>query len=940
MAKSKRIFQLAKELGVASKVILEKCRAEEIDMNNHMSTVSIGLEMTIREWFSDETEQEEAHTAVEVAEKVDLTKVRKAKARKRVKAEPVTEPVKDDGGDVGVMTEVVSDAGVDVSEKADAVFVDERLTGEVSVNGGDGEVESDAGLIVETIEEVEVGEEAAKVEDESRVSQPVVRKNVPKRPDVVKPIGKLLEKPKAAKLKGPKVVRIEKADDIHVSRGPRSPRGPRKPREAQGSFNTVIDKQPPIQSEFIRSRGPERGRGAGVKVTDRRSDDGGRSPRRKKGAGRGGGGADAENIGRSKFSEQDLREREERLNRAGGFLRQRQREMKRYSDGRAQAASAAVTGGKVEIAEPFTIKKLSAVTGIKGVDIVAFLFNKGIMVTINASIDTETAMEVCLEYDIELVVKEAKTAEEVIEAGLEARVSTDLHRRPPVVAILGHVDHGKTSLLDRIRQADVISTEAGGITQHIGAYRATLVDSNGEEKTVVFLDTPGHEAFTQMRARGANLTDVVVVVVAADDGVMPQTVESISHAKAAGVPIVIALNKIDLPNATDENIQRIYGQLTEQGLNPVEWGGETEVVKCSAETGDGILDLIEVLDYQAELLELQADYAGKVNGQVIEAELSPGRGPVARMLVREGQLVIGDFIVMGRAFGRVRDIKDDRGNRIEVAGPATPIELSGIDMVPDAGDRVYVVDTLRQAEEIAEQRRERDRETMLAARSTVTTLDNVFEHMQDSEKKELRVVIKADMQGSVEVLGKTLAEIGQDNEEVKVTVLHSAVGGITESDVILAEASDAILVGFQVIASPRARNEGERRGVDIRLYRVIYNIVDDITNALEGMLTPERREEVLGHAEVREVFKVSKVGAVAGCYVTDGVVQRSALIRVTRNDIVIEHDRTLETLKRFKDDARDVRSGMECGMSIKGYDDIHEGDILECYVAREIAKKL
>jgi translation initiation factor IF-2 len=440
-----------------------------------------------------------------------------------------------------------------------------------------------------------------------------------------------------------------------------------------------------------------------------------------------------------------------------------------------------------------------------------------------------------------------------------------------------------------------------------------------------------------MRLRGATLADMVVLVVAADDGVMPQTIESIDHAKAAGVTIVVALNKIDRPDATDSNIQKIYGQLAEHGLNPVEWGGDVEVMKVSAETGEGVNELVEVLDYQADLLELTADFGGRGFGQVIEAELSPGRGPIARVMVQGGDLNVGDFVVIGRAFGKVRNMIDDHGRELKTAGPATPVEISGIDKVPDAGDKMYATDSLKRAEEIAQDRREKDRKQVLAT-TTAVTLDNVFDQMQANEVKELRVVLKADVQGSIEVLRKALEE--QGSEEVKVRVLHAAVGGITDSDVLLAEASDAVVIGFQVIAAAKARAEAERRGVDVRLYRVIYDIIDDVKSALEGMLNPLQREDVLGHADVREVFRVSKVGAVAGCYVTDGEVRRSALIRVTRDGIVIEHDRKLDTLKRFKDDAREVKTGMECGMKIDGYDDIHPGDVLECYIQTEVKATL
>ena len=507
--------------------------------------------------------------------------------------------------------------------------------------------------------------------------------------------------------------------------------------------------------------------------------------------------------------------------------------------------------------------------------------------------------------------------------------------RTPVVTILGHVDHGKTSLLDQIRSANVAAGEAGGITQATSAFRVPVKVADAE-RSITFIDTPGHEAFTEMRSRGAQVTDVVVLVVAADDGVMPQTVESISHAKAAEVPIVVALNKIDKPEATDSNIQRILGQLAENGLNPVEWGGDTEVMRISALKNEGITELLEIIDYQAQLLELKADFGGPASGTVIEAQLEEGRGAVARLLVQHGTLAKGSFVVVGRAYGRVRDIVDDRGQRIKEAGPSSPIAVSGINEVPDAGDKFYVVKSLREAEAAAQERRDQEREKNLAQEKV--TLDNIFEKLSEAGRKELPLVVKADVQGSLETLRATLSKIG--SEEVVVAVKHSAVGGVNESDIALAEAAGAIVLGFNVTAPAKARKAAEAKGVDVRFYDVIYDLTDDVTRAAEGLLEPELKLEVLGHAEVREVFKISKVGMVAGCYVTDGVIERAAQIRVTRDDIVVEKDRRLEQLKRFKDDAKSVNAGQECGMLIDGYDDIKPGDVLECYKTLEVRRTL
>jgi translation initiation factor IF-2 len=589
----------------------------------------------------------------------------------------------------------------------------------------------------------------------------------------------------------------------------------------------------------------------------------------------------------------------------------------------------------VHITEPISIKELSEKSGVKASDILKQLVLAGQMATINGSIETERAIEIMMGYEIELIVEEAKSVADIIEERFTARVRTEERARPPVVTILGHVDHGKTSLLDRIRNTNVASGEAGGITQATSAFQVP-VKAGDKERVVTFIDTPGHEAFTQMRARGARVTDIVVLVVAADDGVMPQTIESINHSKAAGVPIVVALNKIDKAEATEGNIQRIFGQLAEHGLNPVEWGGETEVLKVSATKGTGIQELLEMLDYVADLRDFKADAKGLAQGTCLEAQMEEGRGTVARIIVQEGQLKKGDFIVVGRAYGRVRDIVNDRGQRIESASASTPVAISGLDVLPDAGDKFYCVKSVKEAEQAALERRRIERERELAAPKI--TLDNIFEHMGKGGVKELPLVVKGDVQGSVETLRIVLGKIR--TEEVAVSVKHCAVGGINESDVALAEATKAIIVGFNVTSNSKARALAEAKGIEMRLYEVIYDLTDDVAKAASGLLEPELKLEVIGHADVREVYKITKVGAIAGCYVTDGVVERNAQIRVTRGGIVIEKDRRLEQLKRFKDDAKEVRSGNECGMKIDGYNDIKVGDVLECYRTVKVQRSL
>ncbi|TFG87747.1 MAG: translation initiation factor IF-2 [Gemmatimonadales bacterium] len=534
------------------------------------------------------------------------------------------------------------------------------------------------------------------------------------------------------------------------------------------------------------------------------------------------------------------------------------------------------------------------------------------------------------EFGLELSVKRAMSPEEELLEQLDQRPKGELTTRAPVVTFLGHVDHGKTSLLDRIRNTAVAAGEAGGITQHMGAYRF-----DRDNNHVVFLDTPGHEAFTAMRARGANMTDVVVLVVAADDGVMPQTVEAINHAKAAKVPIVVALNKIDAPNA---NLNRALGQLAEQGLQPREWGGATEVIQTSAVTGEGVDSLVETLSLEAELLELKAETDAPARGFVIESNMDPGLGAIARVLVRNGTLKVGGVLLAGSSLGRVRSMTDDKGRPVSEAGPSQAVEVSGLDAVAEAGDRFYVDHDIEQARQVSDQRRQQDRTEQLATARPGVGLDQLLARITAGQASELALIVKADVQGTLEALLASLGRLGTD--EVRLKVLHDAAGGISTGDVTLAEASGAIIVGFNVVPDAAARHLAEQKGVDIRLYRVIYDLIDDVRKALSEGLAPEIRLEVLGHVEVRQIFKISRYGTVAGCYVTDGTIFRNARLRIVRNNIVVEDERTIESLKRFKDDVREVRNGMECGVKIAGYDDVKEGDVLEAYRQVEVARTL
>lgn len=920
-----------------SKAILEKCEAEGVpNMNNHMSSVSAGLEATIREWFSGDAE---GGTAIETAAHVDLEKVRAAPRRGRAVARKISTTSTEEESDSSTSTSTLDEPSVETAqaptEPAHAPVVQAPSTPAPEEEQSAATPTAEALTPTKRIEEPPTepkpkAKEASARSAPPRRPEPRVVMNAPVRPKDVQPAGPKLEVTKPAALSGPKVVRIEAPEAIDRPRTRPQGGAPRGPRVGAGGGGVMTPDE-----GFSRGGG---GAAAGGGADSRRN-------KRRRGGPAGAGGPAApskagtgkrarEGGAGAKWREQDLAEREARLSRAGGFLRQRRRDMK-VKQQATRPSGPADGGGPITIAAPFTIKDLSAATGVKASEIIKKLFLEGVMATVNSGIDSEKAQEIMLEYDIELNVTEAKTAEETVVEQFGERQMVDERPRDPIVTILGHVDHGKTSLLDRIRHANVAAGEAGGITQATSAFRVP-VHLGDESKHLVFLDTPGHEAFTAMRARGAQVTDIVVLVVAADDGVMPQTVESINHAKAAGVPIIVALNKIDKPEATESNIQRILGQLAEHGLNPVEWGGQTEVVRTSAVKDEGVQDLLETVDLQAQVLELTADFKGPARGTVIESAMLEGKGATANVLIQDGELKVGDFAVAGRAYGRVRDIVDDRGARLKVAGPATPVQISGLDELPAAGDKFYVVDSLRQAQDAAEQRRARERERELA--QPKVTLESMLSQMKDLDMRELRVVIKADVQGSVDVLRKSAEDISTD--EVRVRVLHAAVGGVSESDVLLADASQAVIIGFNVIASAKARQLAEQKGVQIRLYQVIYDITDDLKRAAEGLLEPELKQEVLGHAEVRKVFKVSRVGSIAGCYVTDGVIERNAYIRVTRDDIVIENGRVLSQLKRFKDDAKEVRAGQECGMKIDGYDDIKEGDILECYRQVEVKRTL
>ena len=578
----------------------------------------------------------------------------------------------------------------------------------------------------------------------------------------------------------------------------------------------------------------------------------------------------------------------------------------------------------VMIPDEISVGELASRMKRTAADVIKQLIKLGVMASISDVIDYDTAAIVALEMGAKVEKEVIVTIEDKLIDESEDRAE-DLKGRDPVVVVMGHVDHGKTSLLDAVRKTNVASGEAGGITQHIGAYR---VEINGRK--ITFLDTPGHEAFTSMRARGAQVTDVVILVVAADDGIMPQTIEAINHAKAADVPIVVAVNKMDVEGA---NPDRIKQQLTEYELVPEEWGGSTIVCPISAKRGDGIDELLEMVILTADMLDLKANPDRAAKGTVVEAKLDRGRGPVATLLVSNGTLNSGDVIIAGTSVGRIRAMTDDKGRKIKTAGPSVPVEIIGLSEVPNAGDIFYAVDDERMARELVEQRKQTEKDEVNKAATRKVSLEDLFDQIQQGEIKELPIIVKADVKGTAEAVKASLEKL--TNEEVRVRVIHTGVGAINESDILLASASNAIVVGFNVRPDAGARDSAEASGTDVRTYRIIYDCIEEMEAAMKGLLAPKFREEVLGHAEIRQTFKVSKIGTIAGCHVTDGKITRNASVRVVRDGVVV-YDGTLASLKRFKDDAKEVASGYECGLSVENFNDIKEGDVVEAYEMVEV----
>jgi len=908
-----RVHNLAKELSVKSQTIIEKCRAEGIEIKNHMHVVSAGLEATIREWFTPGLHA----SAIEDSKPVDIKAVT-VKPKRSTKKTESSDRDSDSHAGVAVMEPPADEAAPPpppAETKPAAKAPKEEPAPEPPVV-----------LIPESPPQEDVAPPSPPSEPDVPATPvelaPAAKQAAPKAPEVPSVAGPQ-NVPQPAKLSGPKLIRIDKADEVHRPRPTYRP----PPRPPAGGSVPVRGLTAEEEETRRRGRGPVVRGKEGVRAAD--TADARANPRRSIRDTR-----EDVNEKLREWRDRDLIERKDRLAHAsgrgiGGLKAIEGKHSTRRTVGRT--AQTHVRKDKVELTEPIVVKDFSRETGIPVAEIVKRLIQEhGQLANINSSIATEIAQLMALEVGIELEVSQARSATEVLRDEFAALERKKLVTRPPVVTVLGHVDHGKTSLLDRIRNAKVAAGEAGGITQHIGAYRAKV-----DDKYVAFLDTPGHAAFTAMRARGAHMTDVVVLVVAADDGVMPTTIEAINHAKAANTTIVVALNKIDLPH----DINKIYGQLAEHGLTPSgDWGGEIDVVKTSASTGEGIEELLTHLATLSDVLDLKADPTIPATGSVIEAERDGGQGIVAHMLVQEGTLKTGDIIVCGPAYGRVRSLRDDRAKVLKSAGPSTPVEVTGLSDIPQAGDRFYVVNDLQRAKEIAADEAMRRRETQLVRTAKPTNLESLLAGAEEGRVPTLPVIIRADVQGSVDVLKKTLAEFPTD--QVRLEVLHAGVGTVTESDLILAQASKAIILAFYVVPEPAVQKMADGLGVDIRSYRVIYNVLDDIKLALEGMLTPDEKIESRGRAEVREVFNISKVGKIAGCFIRDGVIQRSNMARVVRDGVVVRDKSAIESLRRFKDDAKEVKNGFECGIRIAGFDDLKPGDVIEAFEVVKVARKL
>lgn len=924
LAEKMRVHILAKELKVTSKTILQKCAAEGITVKNHMSTISAGLEATIREWFS-----EGAHkNVVEKAERIDLKKAHSTFKKRRKAAQGSVDAGGDDIGGSGAATATVEapphDADTGALESAapepdDQPSDDMLAPGVVAKNDAATTQAVAADTVTPTsapvIESTVVDSDEHETPKERKLAPPKGAKKAaakvdvadelvePEVPDEIAPAGPQ-NVPTPAKLSGPRVVRYEAPEEYALPR-----RGPRKREDRTAELG--------ISAAYDVASKP-RGRRGAKDDADKDAPKGGRRTRR----------ADLE-VGEkiSEWNDQDLAEREARLRGATGRRMSARRASERT---RGSAASGPIT--QAQINEPIIIKDFCSAIGQPFQRLFPILkADHGLMLTTNSVIPSEIAEVIALEFGVELKVVEAKTKLDEVAEEFKQIERKNLRTRPPIVAVLGHVDHGKTSLLDRIRTAGVASGEDGGITQHISSYHYRRGDV-----AVTFLDTPGHEAFTALRARGAQVTDIAVLVVAADDGIMPQTVEAINHLKAANVQIVVALNKIDLG---DQNVTKIYGQLTAHGLTPSgDWGGDTDVMHTSATTGQGVEELVEHLSALADVHEFKADPTIPATGTVLESESRQGVGAVLQVIVKEGSIEVGDVVLAGHSYGKIRAIVDDHGKRLKKAGPSMPVELWGLNEVATAGDQFYQLTSTQRAKDIAEEVKRKRQGEARAEINKARSIEDLFQQKTDAGIPELNLIVRADVDGSADALVGSLERFS--GNQVKLNILHSGVGSVTDSDVNLAKASDAIIIAFRVVAPAQTRKFAEQEGVEIRPYKVIYDVTDDIKKAMEGLLAPDEVMEQRATVEVRKEIRMSKIGMVAGSYVRDGVISSQHVARLIRDGVIVRDNNRIASLRRHKDDVKEVRAGMECGIRLEGFDDVKAGDVIETFEVVKVSRKL
>ncbi len=880
-----RVYEVAEELGVGSAQLIQILREMDVPVRSHMSVVDEGQIARLHARL-----ERERRTGSSAPARSSRSARRR---RRRVKPEPQEIQASEVSEELATLEEspfeeiVAKRGGEDVGILTAEALTTEVLTAEAEAQRP--ELEELEQLVaadevpeaIETAEETDVPEEAARAIKEAAAAE-----EAPAEPEEALELAKTASgKPR----RKPKPVRRGMPAASAVPAAPAASAAPGGTVHIQAEGYTVDGRRKP-RAEKRRQRNVDQG---AVKENVRRTL----------------AALEASGAGRKRRREAPSAQQEAELER--------------------QVLEAEAEKKRVRVNEFLTVAELGDLISVSAGQVITSAFkNLGLMVTINQRLDFDQIELICEEFGYEAAREEAYEAE-ISELTDEEEEAGDLSPRAPVVTVMGHVDHGKTSLLDHIRQTNVIAGEAGGITQHIGAYRVDL----GDEHTVTFLDTPGHEAFTAMRARGAEITDVVVLVVAADDAVMPQTVEAISHAKNAGVPIIVAINKIDLPAA---DVSKVQQDLLTHGVVLEEFGGDVLSAPVSAKTGQGVEELLEKILLQAELLELKANPERRGRGTVVEAQLDRGMGPVATVLVQSGTFRVGDDFICGLFGGRVRAMLDERGQNVESAGPSIPVRILGLEGVPQAGDSIVGVEAER-AREIAGRRQQLEREKDIRRRQSGARLEELFDTVQAGQVTRLYLVIKADTDGSVQALSDALERLSTD--EVRVEVIHRGVGAVNESDVLLASTSSAAIIGFHVRPDVKARDVAQREGIEIRYYDVIYEVVEDIRMALEGLLRPEEVERILGTAEVRQLFRIPKVGTVAGCYVSDGVMQRNLPVHLVRDQVRIFSGK-IASLKRFKDDAREVREGYECGISIEGYNDIKEGDLIECYRIDEVARTL